>query len=389
VGSVVRSAADRLRRRLPHQARSKPWVVGGSAAVVAAGLTMAALAGGGGSTRAHSGPADRAAAATTLPAGKSVTEGARSVAAGVGQGAAATPPFAASGAGGGLDVAAPAPASTASGGPAGSDASVGSGASAGLAGASGSSRAAGEAIPNEVPPLATKVVKTGSISVTVKSGQLGDTLAAISSRVVALGGFVSGTTMATPTDSAPPSGSLTLRVPVGSFETLVAIVEKTGSVNTVTTSGQDVTASSVDLQARVGALQDTRTQFEQVLARAVTIGDILSVESQISDLQTQIEQLQGQLQVLENQTSYSTLSVNVSERPKPGVIVKPPKPASGLEKAWRHARHTFASGVEAVIGATGGIAVFLVFASLLTGIGVLGWRLVRRRVGDPAAPPVP
>jgi TolA-binding protein len=137
----------------------------------------------------------------------------------------------------------------------------------------------------------------------------------------------------------------------------------------------------VDLQARIQSLEDARSQFQQILTQTTSIGDILAVEQQISDLQTQIEQLQGQLQVMANQATYSTLTVHVAEAAKKAVAPPPPpRPPSGMAKAWAHARHSFAHGVEAVVGALGGIAVFLAFAAAFLLAGRLGWIFLRRRL---------
>ena len=171
-------------------------------------------------------------------------------------------------------------------------------------------------------------------------------------------------------------------MPVAQFETVVSYLQRQGTVRTLRTTGQDLTASYVDLQARITALQDTRIQFEQILGRATTIGDILSVESQLSDLETQIEQLQGQFNVLNNQTSYSTLTVNLTETAKPGLVIHHKQPPSGLDKAWRHARNSFTSGIEAVIGAAGGIAVFLLFAGIVLAATRLAWISYRRRTAS-------
>ena len=252
--------------------------------------------------------------------------------------------------------------------------------------AAGGPSAGGGGVANAVPPMPSRVIKTGTIDLQVPIGQATDILARISSEAATLQGFVSGSSIQNPgtadagTTPPPASGAVTVRVPVGSFEGMVSFVQKLGTPMSVTTSGQDVITSYVDLQARIASLQDARSQFEQILARASSIGDILSVENQITDLQTQIEQLQGQLNVMTDQTSMSTLSVNVSEKPKPGVVVHPPKPAGGLTKAWNHARNSFVHGIEAVIGASGGIAVFLLFAGLAFVVGRYGWRTVRRRL---------
>jgi hypothetical protein len=257
-------------------------------------------------------------------------------------------------------------------------AAAGAGAAGVQSGAQSASPAAG-GLPDEVPQLPTRVIKTGSIGLSVPAGagRIDATLGRVSAKADGLGGFVSSSSVQTAGGGPTAAGALTLRVPVAAFDTLVAFVQTLGSPTSVTTSGQDVTASYVDLQARIAALQGARTQFEQILARAVTIGDILSVESQISDIETQVEQLQGQLQVLSDQTSFSTLTVDVTQTAVTGVV-HPARPAGGLEKAWLHARRSFAHGVEAVVGASGGIAVFLVFAGLLALAGRLIWKRALR-----------
>jgi hypothetical protein len=194
------------------------------------------------------------------------------------------------------------------------------------------------------------------------------------------GGFVadSSTNAAAPSSGTGASGTITIRVPVARFSNLLDGVRASGTVLSVTTSGQDVTSQYVDLQARIQSLEDSRSQFEIILGRAYSIGDILSVEDQISDLQTQIEQLQGQLQVLDDQTSYSTLTVQVTEATKPAVFVPPPKAPSGLSKAWARARHSFSRGIEGAIAASGGIAVFLIFAAVVGVAGRITWLRLRR-----------
>jgi hypothetical protein len=230
---------------------------------------------------------------------------------------------------------------------------------------------------SSAPSLPTKVIKTGTVSLQVGRGRLNTTVSQLTSDAAGLGGFVASTN----TNAAvggPPSGDLVLRVPSASFETLLNQARALGTATGVSTSGQDVTSQYVDLNARLQSLQDSRTQFQQILTRAQNIGDILAVEQQISDLQTQIEQLQGQVRVLDDQTTYCTLTVHVSETaPAVHAVVPPP---SGLTRAWNHARHTFTRGLESVVGALGGVAVFLLCVLALTLLGRLSWGVVRRRL---------
>jgi len=81
--------------------------------------------------------------------------------------------------------------------------------------------------------------------------------------------------------------------------------------------------------------------------------------------------------VLADQTSFGTLTVNLTEPGSGSLTATPP---SGLAQAWAHARSTFTHGVEAVIGASGGVLVFLLFAGLVLLAVRLAWPVVRRRL---------
>jgi DNA-directed RNA polymerase specialized sigma24 family protein len=190
-------------------------------------------------------------------------------------------------------------------------------------------------------------------------------------------------TSSPPSSGEAPSGETTLRVPVANFASLLTQVQTLGKVVSVSSSGQDVTSQYVDLQAQIQALQASRTQLLKVLDQAQSISDILAVEAQIAPLESQIEQLQGQQKVLTDQTTYGTLSVSLTETVPAKATIKPPpppKPPSGVSKAWTHARHSFTHGLESVISASGGIAVFLLSVLALYVVGRIGWRLTRRRL---------
>lgn len=227
-----------------------------------------------------------------------------------------------------------------------------------------------------VPTDSAKIVKTGTLDLQVGKGQLSSTVDQLTSLVGGLGGYVADAS--TTEGSGAPTGDMTLRVPVGQFETLLDRTREMGRALSQTTSGQDVTASYVNLAAQIQALDDTQAQFEQILSKATDIGDILDVEQQLSTVQTQIDQLQGQENLLADQASFSTLTVQLTETGSSSPV--PPPPPQGLSLAWAHARHSFAHGIEDVVGASGGVLVFVLFAGLLLLAGRLTWPLIRRRL---------
>jgi hypothetical protein len=226
-----------------------------------------------------------------------------------------------------------------------------------------------------------RIEQTGSLNLTVAHGALTSTMNKLTSLASAYGGFVAnsqtqsnGTSSANNTSDGPPSGTVTLQVPVANFAALLAEAKLLGKPSAVTTKATDVTGQYVDLQARINALELSRQQYLTIMAKATSVGDVLAVQAQLDNLQSQIEQLQGQLAVIDNETAYSTLIVAVSE-PGPHHAAPPPA-ASGVTKAWHDSLHGFAVGVDGIIRLGG---PFL-FALLCLAALVLGGRLTWRRL---------
>ncbi len=239
----------------------------------------------------------------------------------------------------------------------------------------------GTATPSTAPSLPhgavgqpARIEQTGSLTLTVGRGKLDQTVSRLTALAGASGGFVANSqTQSGAAGTGPPTGSVTLQVPVQSFATVLKGAQALGKTSELTTKATDVSAQYVDLQSRISALQASRQQYLTILAKATTVGDVLAVQEQIDSIQSQIEQLQGQLQLLSSQTTYSTLTVTVDE----GTPARPPSPLpeSGLVRAWHASIGGFVAGVEGVIRLAGP----LLFALLLLGVVLAGGRALWRR----------
>ena len=228
-----------------------------------------------------------------------------------------------------------------------------------------------------LPAVATRVIKTGEVDLIVDAGHVSPTINQLATVAAGFGGFLQDSKSSEIT--ANPTGDVTIRVPSNQFEALLTKVRSLGRPVSVNTSGQDVTAQYVDLQSRISSLQASRDRYLEILRRANTIGDILAVQQQIDAIQAQIEQGQGQLNLLSNQTTYSTLAVHVSSGATT-LAVPVAKPASGFAKSWAHARRSLAAGLEAVVAASGGLAVFVLCTAALALVARLAWAVIRRRL---------
>ena len=169
-------------------------------------------------------------------------------------------------------------------------------------------------LPNGAVGQSAKIEQTGTLGLTVKPGALSSTMTKLSAIATGAGGFVASSQTQTGSGSSgPPSGTITLQVPVADFSSVLTQAEALGKTSNLTTKATDVTGQYVDLQARIDALTTTRQQYLTIMTRATSIGDVLSVQEELDSVQSQIEQLQGQLQLLNSQTAYSTMTITVNE----------------------------------------------------------------------------
>ena len=240
----------------------------------------------------------------------------------------------------------------------------------------------GTALPSTSPAAQGALIEeTGAITVVVPQARIQPDATALMNLATAYGGFVASTQAQTASPGSPAQSTVTLQVPEASFGQVLNAVKGYGKVASLTTQGTDVTGQYVDLQAQITALQDSRQQYLTIMTKATTIGGILAVQSQLDTLQSQLDQLQGQLRALNNETTYATLAVTVTQKV---VAPPPPKPRSGLDKAWRGAVNGFVAGCEGVVRAAGAILFALLLGTALFVFGRAAWRLGRRRASKPA-----
>jgi hypothetical protein len=238
-------------------------------------------------------------------------------------------------------------------------------------------------LPASLPPgvvgQSAKVETTGSVDLAI-GGSLNAAVAKLTQLTLGEGGFVakSQLQLGSAADVSASYGSLVLQVPQPSFGDLLNHVEQVGEVTSESSTSTDVTGQYVDLQARISALEASRQQYLTILSKATSIGDILSVQSQLDTIQSQIEQLQGQLDLLNSQTSYATLTVSLSKQGHP--VPPPPVASSGIAKAWHDSVNGFTSGFDWLVRIAGRTLFVLILIALVAAIARWAWRASRRRL---------
>lgn len=174
-----------------------------------------------------------------------------------------------------------------------------------------------------------KIIKTGALRLTV--GRVSEALSRAADVAKARGGFVQHSS-SSERDDGKHEGSITIRVPSAQFEAAVADLKGMALVvNHESTSGQDVTEQYTDLQAQLRNARAQEEEYLRIMKKADTVEDILRVQERLGSVRGQIESLEGRIKYLENMTSFSTISVSLSEEAeitaptkdfRPGTIVK-------------------------------------------------------------------
>lgn len=72
---------------------------------------------------------------------------------------------------------------------------------------------------------------------------------------------------------------------------------------------KDVTAEYFDLETRLKTKKEIELRYRELLKKASTIKDILSIETELGTIRTEIESGEGQLKLLADQVQYSTLRI--------------------------------------------------------------------------------
>jgi hypothetical protein len=170
---------------------------------------------------------------------------------------------------------------------------------------------------------------------------------------------------------------LLLRIPVESFDQAFTDLQKIGDLQDASTGKEDVTTKVIDTKVRLRAQRLSLARVEALFDRAQSISDIIRIESQVSRRQADLESLEHRLNYLTNQTSMSTISVNISlpppEKKKNDKKKDEPEEAgffAGLDDGW-HALKSFSTHLATASGR------LLPFAGVLLIVGGPLWLLVR------------
>lgn len=281
-----------------------------------------------------------------------------------------------------------APASTESGAGSGagsgadSDSRTGTGSEAG-GGADGSaSDRAGTSDGPTTPQMERSVISSGTVSLAGEDVRA--TRREVQRVVDATGGEVTEETSETDSEGDTSYVRLVVRVPSAKFGETMSALELVGVLRSSDRGSDDVTTEVIDTGARVRAQEASLRRVELLLAEARDLKDVIWIESQLTSRQAELDSLKSQQSWLADQTSLSTITVDISRHEVVEDEPEDEEPAgflAGLDSGTK-ALGALVTVLTTVLGA------LLPFAAVVLLLGLPVWLVVRRRRGPAATPPV-
>ena len=184
------------------------------------------------------------------------------------------------------------------------------------AGPLGQARPAGSPAPTRIPvELPTSARQVAPAPMLVRRGALGldvDEVAPPVARthalVVSVGGYVERE------EHQDRSADLTLRVPEPKLDAAMDTLAGLGTVTSRASSSRDVGQETIDVEARLRTLAASRDRLRDLLSRATTVSEVITVEHELARVQGELESLQGRLEQLRASSALAELSVSFHQR---------------------------------------------------------------------------
>ncbi|MCE5204333.1 MAG: DUF4349 domain-containing protein [Actinomycetia bacterium] len=165
-----------------------------------------------------------------------------------------------------------------------------------------------------------------------------------------------------PSDGAPLSGWVTVRVPVDEFDAFVNAVSRVGKVRYQAQSSSDVTQQHVDLKARLGNLRAEEERLRQFFDAAKSVDDMLAIEQELARVRGEIESLDAQVQYLERQAAMGTVTIELVE---PKDIVRPQGESWGFADAITTGVRGAATAIKVLIVVIISVAPYVIIGAAL------------------------
>lgn len=146
----------------------------------------------------------------------------------------------------------------------------------------------------------------------------------VNNKVLELGGYIEASEIDGGEIGSNTSrwAEITARIPSDKSGKFGDYISKNSVVVNRAVTTEDVTLKYVDNESRVKALEAEKKSLEKILENAVSVEDIISVRSQLTNVIYEIESLKSQLRTYDNLIDYTTVTINIDEVERTEIVEK-------------------------------------------------------------------
>jgi len=228
----------------------------------------------------------------------------------------------------------------------------------------------------EASPVATSdrmLVQDSTLSLVVKD--VSQAVIDIEAKAKEFGGYLVDSSLNIPESAA--SGSIIVRIPEEKRAQALSIFKSLGvKVVSENIHGTDVTDEYVDLESRLDILYQTKTKYQSIMDKAVSVTDLMNVQRELINLQAQIDNLKGQQKYYEQSAKLSRVLVYLST----DELALPYSPST----EWRPAV-VFKTAVRSLVShvrSLGSLLIWIVVYLPILALGYLGYRLIKKYLSN-------
>jgi hypothetical protein len=237
--------------------------------------------------------------------------------------------------------------------------------------------------PGAEPTLTRAIIKTGSLTIEAKDVDA-ERQKAITI-ITGLKGQVASEDTGSDHDGKITRANLVLKVPTASYETAIQRLSELGKRMQIHQESSDVTEQVVDVESRIASQRASLERMRALLAKANTIGEIVSVETELSRREADLESLLAKQKNLALQTELATLALTLTAKGEPPVPQDPDRGfMAGLKGGW----DAFAATFVVLATVLGAVLPFLVLLALIV-VPLYRYRHRLRRQPAPAPAQTP
>ena len=157
-----------------------------------------------------------------------------------------------------------------------------------------------------------KLIRTASL--TIRTAQYDADLDALTQLVKNVGGYIESTYQSGDRENGSTrSSSMTLRIPSEKLDEFLNGLDGVGRVVDRSESSTDMTVQYADNEARLATLRAKMERLNELLEKAETVEDLISIESAIADTQYAIDSYETRQRTIDRQVDMSEVDIYLRE----------------------------------------------------------------------------